>query len=33
MCLCYLTVVTIEDDELIDNLVAGKYDKWLDSHT
>lgn len=29
-CLCYLTVVQTDDDEFIDNLVAGKYNTWLD---
>lgn len=28
-CLCYLTVVQIDEDEFLDNLVGGRYDRWL----
>lgn len=28
-CLCYLTVVTIDEDEFLHNLLAGRYDSWL----
>lgn len=27
-CLCYLTVVTLDEDEFMDQLLSGKYDRW-----
>lgn len=29
-CLCYVTPVPVEEDEFLDNLVAGRYDDYLD---
>lgn len=28
-CLCYLTVVTVDEEEFMDKLLSGSYDKWL----
>jgi hypothetical protein len=31
-CLCYLTVVQVEEEEFIDNLINGKYDRHIQSN-
>lgn len=28
-CLCYTTVVTVDEDEFIEHFLSGKYDRWL----
>lgn len=29
-CLCFVTIVTIDEDEFLNKLVAGKFDRWME---
>lgn len=31
-CLCYVTTISVENDEFIDGLVSGKYDSYIDKN-